>query len=258
MIYVDSHCHLNDEAFINNLDEIVNESKGNGVNAIVVVGYDLLSSIKATEIASKYDGVFATVGFHPENLDGINDGKLDEIKNLARNEKVIGIGEIGLDYHWYKEDKDHFIHKQWFIKQLKLADSLDLPVSIHAREATKDTLDILKEYAPKRKGVLHCYSGSIETMKELEKLGFYFGFDGPITYKNSITPKECVKAVDIDRILSETDSPYLTPVPFRGKANSPSYVRYIVCQMAILKEVPLDFMQEKIKDNFERLFHVKL
>ncbi|HBX25183.1 MAG TPA: hydrolase TatD [Firmicutes bacterium] len=258
MIYVDSHCHLNDEAFINNLDEIVNESKGNGVNAIVVVGYDLLSSIKATEIASKYDGVFATVGFHPENLDGINDGKLDEIKNLARNEKVIGIGEIGLDYHWYKEDKDHFIQKQWFIKQLKLADSLDLPVSIHAREATKDTLDILKEYAPKRKGVLHCYSGSIETMKELEKLGFYFGFDGPITYKNSITPKECVKAVDIDRILSETDSPYLTPVPFRGKANSPSYVRYIVCQMAILKEVPLDFMQEKIKDNFERLFHVKL
>ena len=258
MIYVDSHCHLNDEAFINNLDEIVNESKGNGVNAIVVVGYDLLSSIKATEIASKYDGVFATVGFHPENLDGINDGKLDEIKNLARNEKVIGIGEIGLDYHWYKEDKDHFFQKQWFIKQLKLADSLDLPVSIHAREATKDTLDILKEYAPKRKGVLHCYSGSIETMKELEKLGFYFGFDGPITYKNSITPKECVKAVDIDRILSETDSPYLTPVPFRGKANSPSYVRYIVCQMAILKEVPLDFMQEKIKDNFERLFHVKL
>ena len=258
MIYVDSHCHLNDEAFINNLDEIVNESKGNGVNAIVVVGYDLLSSIKATEIASKYDGVFATVGFHPENLDGINDGKLDEIKNLARNEKVIGIGEIGLDYHWYKEDKDHFIQKQWFIKQLKLADSLDLPISIHAREATKDTLDILKEYAPKRKGVLHCYSGSIETMKELEKLGFYFGFDGPITYKNSITPKECVKAVDIDRILSETDSPYLTPVPFRGKANSPSYVRYIVCQMAILKEVPLDFMQEKIKDNFERLFHVKL
>ncbi|HAS55993.1 MAG TPA: hydrolase TatD [Firmicutes bacterium] len=258
MIYVDSHCHLNDEAFINNLDEIVNESKGNGVNAIVVVGYDLLSSIKATEIASKYDGVFATVGFHPENLDGINDGKLDEIKNLARNEKVIGIGEIGLDYHWYKEDKDHFIQKQWFIKQLKLADSLDLPVSIHAREAIKDTLDILKEYAPKRKGVLHCYSGSIETMKELEKLGFYFGFDGPITYKNSITPKECVKAVDIDRILSETDSPYLTPVPFRGKANSPSYVRYIVCQMAILKEVPLDFMQEKIKDNFERLFHVKL
>ncbi len=258
MIYIDSHCHLNDEAFINDLDEIINESKGNGVNVIVVVGYDLPSSIKAVEIAPKYDGVFATIGFHPENLDGINDGKLDEIKNLASNKKVIGIGEIGLDYHWYKEEKDRFIQKQWFIKQLKLADSLDLPVSIHAREATKDTLDILKEYAPKRKGVLHCYSGSIETMKELEKLGFYFGFDGPITYKNSITPKECVKAVDVNRILSETDSPYLTPVPFRGKVNSPSYVRYVVSQMAFLKEVPLDFMQEKIKDNFERLFHVKL
>lgn len=258
MVYIDSHCHLNDEAFASNVEEVIKDSNKNGVKALVVVGYDLASSLKAIEIASNHDGVFACIGFHPENLEGVDDSKLEKIKRLSSNKKVIAIGEIGLDYHWYKDEKDHIYQKQWFIKQLKLADELDLPVSIHAREATKDTLDILKEYAPKRKGVLHCYSGSVETMKELEKIGFYFGFDGPITYKNSIVPKECVKAVNIDRILSETDSPYLTPVPFRGKTNSPAYIPYIVEQMSVLKEVPLDFMQEKIKDNFERLFHVKL
>lgn len=258
-MYLDSHCHLNDERLVANVDEIISSSFKAGVTTLLVVGYDMDSSLKAIEIASKHNGVYAAIGFHPENLESISDDELGKIKELAiNNKKVIAIGEIGLDYHWYKEEKDRENQKIWFIKQLRLADELNLPVSIHARDAIQDTYDILKRYTPKAKGVLHCYSGSTEMLKELEKLGFYFGFDGPITYKNSIVPKECVKAVSIDRILSETDSPYLPPVPFRGKTNSPEYIPYIVRQMSELREISLDFLCKKIQDNFFKLFHVKL
>lgn len=258
-MYLDSHCHLNDERLVANVDEIISSSFKAGVTTLLVVGYDMDSSLKAIEIASKHNGVYAAIGFHPENLESISDDELGKIKELAiNNKKVIAIGEIGLDYHWYKEEKDRENQKIWFIKQLRLADELNLPVSIHARDAIQDTYDILKRYTPKAKGVLHCYSGSTEMLKELEKLGFYFGFDGPITYKNSIVPKECVKAVSIDRILSETDSPYLPPVPFRGKTNSPEYIPYIARQMSELREISLDFLCKKIQDNFFKLFHVKL
>ena len=257
-MYLDSHCHLNDEKLIENVDEIVSSSFKAGVTTLLVVGYDIDSSLKAIDIASRHNGVYAAIGFHPENLEGISDEELNKIKELAKNsKKVIAIGEIGLDYHWYKEERDRENQKEWFIKQLRLADELNLPVSIHARDAIQDTYDILKKYTPKVKGVLHCYSGSTEMLKEFEKIGFYFGFDGPITYKNSIVPKECVKAVSIDRILSETDSPYLPPVPFRGKTNYPEYIPYIVRQMSELREVSLDFLCKKIQDNFFKLFHVK-
>lgn len=257
-MYLDSHCHLNDEKLIENVDEIVSSSFKAGVTTLLVVGYDMDSSLKAIDIASRHNGVYAAIGFHPENLEGISDEELNKIKELAKNsKKVIAIGEIGLDYHWYKEERDRENQKEWFIKQLRLADELNLPVSIHARDAIQDTYDILKKYTPKVKGVLHCYSGSTEMLKEFEKIGFYFGFDGPITYKNSIVPKECVKAVSIDRILSETDSPYLPPVPFRGKTNYPEYIPYIVRQMSELREVSLDFLCKKIQDNFFKLFHVK-
>lgn len=257
-MFLDSHCHLNDEKFTDSIDEVVSSSFKAGVTILLVVGYDMDSSLKAIEIASKHNGIYAAVGFHPENLEGVSDEKLNQIKELAiNNEKVIAIGEIGLDYHWYKEERDRENQKEWFIKQIRLADELNLPVSIHARDAIQDTFDILKKYTPKAKGVLHCYSGSVEMLKEFEKLGFYFGFDGPITYKNSIAPKDCVKTVSIDRILSETDSPYLPPVPFRGKTNYPEYIPYIVKQMSELKEVSLDFLCKKIQDNFFKLFHVK-
>ncbi|MCI7058776.1 MAG: TatD family hydrolase [Mollicutes bacterium] len=258
MNFVDSHCHLNDERFKDNVDEVVASSFKAGVTTILVVGYDLESSLKAIEIASRHEGVYAAIGFHPENLENVSDDNLNKIKELCKNPKVIAIGEIGLDYHWYKEQKDRDNQKIWFIKQLKMADELDLPVSIHCREAVQDTFDILKEYTPQAKGVLHCYSGSVEMMKEFEKLGYYFGFDGPITYKNSIVPKQCVKEVSIDRILSETDCPYLPPVPFRGQTNYPEYIPYIVRQMSEIKEISLDILSKKIQDNFNKLFHVKL
>lgn len=257
MNFVDSHCHLNDERFKDNVDEVVASSFKAGVTTILVVGYDLESSLKAIEIASRHEGIYAAIGFHPENLENVSDDNLNKIKELCKNPKVIAIGEIGLDYHWYKEQKDRDNQKIWFIKQLKMADELGLPVSIHCREAIQDAFDILKEYTPQAKGVLHCYSGSVEMMKEFEKLGYYFGFDGPITYKNSIVPKQCVKEVSIDRILSETDCPYLPPVPFRGQTNYPEYIPYIVRQMSEIKEISLDILSKKIQDNFNKLFHVK-
>jgi TatD DNase family protein len=142
---------------------------------------------------------------------------LAQIETLAKDPKAIAIGEIGLDYHWYKEAKDHEKQKEWFIKQIDMANRLNLPICIHARDATQDTYDLLKAHPVKRSGNLHCYSGSTEMLPLFAKLGFYFGFDGPITYKNSLVPKANVKACPADRLLSETDSPYLTPTPFAGR-----------------------------------------
>ncbi len=258
-MYLDSHCHLNEERFENQVDEIYKNAINAGVFPMVVIGWDLESSKKAVAIAEKYEHVYSAVGFHPENLENVSDEALLEIEKLARSsKKVIAIGEIGLDHHWFKDPKDHANQIIWFIKQIELANKLDLPISIHGREASGDILKVLKEHKVNRSGVLHCYSGSVETLKELSTLGFYFGFDGPITYKNAKEPKACVQACPIDRILSETDCPYLPPVPLRGTTNVPANIPYIVKMMAELKEIPVEHMVEHIKENFERLFLVKL
>ena len=253
----DSHMHLNDERFLGREEEVVSEAKDAGVPLLFCAGYDLASSRKAVELAERFPGVYAFVGFHPENLEGVSEEALEEIASLAKSKKVVGIGEIGLDYHWFKDPGDHEKQKTWFARQIDLANALGLPVSIHAREAYGDLLLFLKEHPIEKGGVLHCYSGSPEMMREFAKLGLYFGFDGPITYKNAVTPKECVKACPLDRILVETDSPYLPPVPFRGKENGPKYIPYIAREMASLKGMELDDLAEKLNENLNRLFHVK-
>lgn len=253
----DSHMHLNDERFLGREEEVVSEAKEAGVPLLFCAGYDLASSRKAVELAERFPGVYAFVGFHPENLEGVSEEALNEIAELAKSPKVVGIGEIGLDYHWFKDPKDHEIQKAWFIRQIDLANHLHLPVSIHARDAYGDLLPLLKEHPIKRSGVLHCYSGSPEMMREFAKLGLYFGFDGPITFKNAITPKECVKACPLDRILVETDSPYLTPTPFRGQENGPKYIPYIARQMAEIKGIDERELEEALNENLYRLFHVK-
>ena len=253
----DSHMHLNDERFLGREEEVVSEAKEAGVPLLFCAGYDLASSRKAVELAERFPGVYAFVGFHPENLEGVSEEALEEIASLAKSPKVVGIGEIGLDYHWFKEEKDHQNQKVWFARQIDLANALGLPVSIHARDAYGDLLPFLKEHPIEKSGVLHCYSGSVEMIKEFAKLGLYFGFDGPITYKNAVTPKECVKACPLDRILVETDSPYLPPVPFRGKENGPKYIPYIAREMASLKGMELDDLAEALNENLNRLFHVK-
>ncbi len=257
MKYLDSHCHINDDALYPIRDEVISRAKEAGVDKILIIGWDVESSKKAVAIAREYEGVYAAVGIHPENLDGDLDEALKEIEELASDDKVVAIGEIGLDYHWFHETNHREKQKIWFIKQIELANKLNLPISIHAREAIGDLLDILKKHPVNRSGVLHCYSGSPESLKEFAKLGFYFGFDGPITYKNAVEPKESVKTCPTDRILTETDSPYLTPVPFRGKRNEPAYIPHILAQMASLKEADEAFMAEQVEKNFERLFFVE-
>ena len=257
MKYLDSHCHINDDDLYPIRNEVISRAREAGVGYILVIGWDVESSKKAISIAHEFEGVYAAVGIHPENLEGINEQSLLEIEELAKDEKVIAIGEIGLDYHWFKDPKDHENQKTWFVRQIELANKLHLPISIHAREAIGDLLDILKNHPLERSGVLHCYSGSPESLKEFAKLGFYFGFDGPITYKNAKEPKESVIACPIDKILTETDSPYLPPVPHRGERNESSYIPLILAQMAALKEADESFMAEQVKENFERLFSVK-
>lgn len=254
---LDSHCHINDEALYPDRANIIKEAKERGVTEFLVVGWDIESSRKAIEIANEFEGVYAAIGIHPENLYDASEENLNVIKELSKDKKVVAIGEIGLDYHWFKEMEHREKQKEWFIKQIDLANELGLPISIHGRDASQDIYNILKEHPVKNGGVLHCYSGSKEMLKEFAKLKLYFGFDGPVTFKNAVEPKECVKECPLDRLLSETDSPYLTPVPYRGKTNYPKYIKEIVEQIASLKESDTTTIESQIKTNFEKLFHVE-
>ena len=254
---LDSHCHLNDDGLFEERAEVIKRANEAGVSLMLCVGWDLESSKKAVQIAHEFDCVYAAVGFHPENLESISDKALNEVKELAKDEKVVAIGEIGLDYHWFKDPKDHENQKVWFIKQIDLANELNLPLSIHARDASEDTYEILKAHPAKAGCVLHCYSGSPEMLERFSKLDCYFGFDGPITYKNAIEPKENVKKCPIDRILTETDSPYLSPVPYRGKKNEPKNIKEILETMAELRSISQKDMEIAVENNFRRLFHYK-
>ncbi|MCQ2911915.1 MAG: TatD family hydrolase [Bacilli bacterium] len=253
---LDSHCHIDDDKLIEERAEVIKNAKEAGVNLIMTLGTDLESSKSCVKIANEFEGVYAAVGFHPQNLENVSDKALEEIKELAKDKKVIAIGEVGLDYHWFKDPKDREFQKVWFNKQIEIANELNLPLSIHARDAEQDTYDLLKNNFPKAGCVLHCFSGSTEMMEQYLKLGAYIGFDGPITYKNSITPKENVRRCPLDRILTETDSPYLAPVPHRGERNEPKYIPLILEEMAQLKGLSKEEMERVVFENFERLFKV--
>lgn len=251
---IDTHCHLNDEQLLTTASQSIEAAIANGVSKIICIGWDLESSKTAVELAHKYDAVFAAVGFHPENLENISEDALLEIEKLAKEDKVVAIGEIGLDYHWFKEESEHANQKIWFIKQIELANKLGLPVSIHARDASQDTYDLLTEHPIENGFVLHCYSGSPEMMERFAKIGAYFGFDGPVTFKNSITPKECVKACREDRLIVETDSPYMAPTPFRGRMNEPKYIPVILEKIAEIRGISLKEASDITDRNAHELF----
>ena len=232
----DSHCHYNDEKFEQDRDEIITQNLNEISNAIVA-GYNTESSKKAVDIANKYKELYAIVGISPNDVDDCqgdvlfgnlvtSHAPLAEIEELAKNEKVVGIGEIGLDYYWNKENKE--LQKEVFIKQIELANKLDLPIVIHTREAVMDTIEILKTNPVNKKGVFHCCPMNVELIKEAVKLGFYISFSGNITFKNAKNAEKCIKEVPIEKQLIETDSPYMTPEPYRGKRNDPRK-SYICC-----------------------------
>ena len=256
MKIIDTHCHLNDETLFNQLDEVISRAQKSGVEKMIVVGWDKNSSELAVKLANEYPFIYAVIGFHPENIFDINDEILYETLNLYKNPKVVGIGEIGLDYHWTKEPEKRELQKEYFIKQIEFANKVGLPISIHSREAFADTLEILKNHPPKHSGVMHCYSGSVENLKEIINLNLYIGLDGPVTFSNAKTPKEVAAEVPLERLVVETDSPYLSPHPLRGTVNEPSNICLVVDAIADLRQLSKKHLLDALYNNSCELFNL--
>ena len=252
-MYFDTHAHYDDDAFNSDREETLKQVFASGVELIVDPGCDLESSRKAIELAEKYNGIYAAVGFHPEELSDYSAEKLDAIEALAKHEKCVAVGEIGLDYYWDDTHKQQ--QKELFRAQLELALRLDKPVIIHDREAHRDSLEIVCDH-PGLRGVFHCYSGSVEMAKELLKRGWYLGFDGPLTYKNARKAVEVLEICPLDRILIETDSPYLSPVPMRGKRNDSRNLAYIIQKIAEIKDMSSVDAARITLENGKRLFSI--
>ena len=252
MELLDSHAHYNDEKFEEDREEVLEEIYKSGVTKLVNAGYSVESSKKAVEIANTHNFIYSTVGISPNDIENYKKQDLKEIKELAQNKKVVAIGEIGLDYYWNKENKN--LQKEVFIDQIKLANELELPIVIHTREAIYDTLEILKNNICIKKGVFHCCPFNVDLVREGLKLGFYISFAGPTTFKNSKNAAEIINMVPLDRILIETDSPYLSPEPFRGKRNDSRNVKYIAQKIAEVKQISIEEVAKATYDNAKRIF----
>lgn len=242
---IDTHCHLSKETY-ENLDEIINNMNG----IMITSGCDDKSNIEVLELVKKYKNVYGTIGIHPENLDDINSDSFKYIENNIKNEKIVAIGEIGLDYHYTKDNMNK--QKEVFEYQVKLAETLNIPIVVHSRDAIQDTYDILKKY--KVKGTIHCFNSSLEMAKEFIKLGYKIGVGGVLTFKNSKKLQEIVKELDLENIILETDSPYLTPEPFRGKQNNPSNVYYVALKIAKIKNMSIEEVLEITNKNAIELY----
>ncbi len=252
-MYFDTHAHYDSGAFNADREAVLSALPEAGVSLVVNPGCEVSSSETAIALAGRFAHVYAAVGIHPEDMGDMAEGDLDRIAQLARHEKCVAIGEIGLDYYWDASHKEE--QKALFVRQLDMALALDLPVIVHDREAHGDCLDIVRRYESLR-GVFHCYSGSVEMAEELLRRGWYLGFDGPITYKNARKALEVLEICPLDRILIETDSPYLTPVPNRGKRNDSRNLVYITEKIAEVKGLTVDEIAAATMENGKRLFGI--
>lgn len=235
----DTHAHYDDEAFDNDRDSLLNSLAGQGIEAVVNIGASIQSTKNTLELMKKYPFVYGAVGVHPNEVGELNEHLMDWLKHIAGEEKVVAIGEIGLDYYWNEPEPE--IQKQWFVRQLVLAREVKLPVVIHSRDAAKDTLDIIKaERAGELGGVIHCFSYGVELAREYLNMGFYLGIGGVLTFSNGKKLKEVVAYMPMDRIVLETDCPYLSPVPFRGRRNSSLNLPYVVEAISQIKGVPAE------------------
>ncbi len=288
----DSHAHYNDEKFNEDRQEVINQVYNSGVTNLICAGYSLESSKEAVKIANEYDFIYATVGVSPNDIPMNTENEMTEfqeknekeiikcqsetknkqdnnkfnfeeeltkqlaqIRKLATQKKVVAIGEIGLDYYWNKDNKEN--QKLAFCKQIELANELELPIVIHTREAVYDTLDILKnQISPIKKGVFHCCPLNLDLIREGVKLGFYISFAGPITFKNSKNAEETIKAVPLDRILIETDSPYLAPEPKRGTRNNSTNVKYIAEKIADVRKIDIKEVAKITYENARKIFEI--
>ncbi len=256
--YFDSHAHYDDSKFDEDRKEIIQKMYDEGVTKIISAGYNLESSKYASKLTSEYDFIYTTCGISPNDIpEGEKEfyKELIEIKELTKNERCVAIGEIGLDYYWNKENKEY--QKRAFIEQINLANEVDLPIVIHSRDAISDTLEILKNNKVNRKGVFHCCMLNRELVKEALKLGFYISFAGPVTFKNSKNAQEIIKMVPNERFFIETDSPYLSPEPNRGKRNDSRNLKYIVEKIAKEKDIDIEKVAEISYKNAVEFFRIK-
>lgn len=249
-MFVDTHCHLDDEKFAQFLT-----AKDLGLDKVkvaITMGCNLKGSVDCKNLSEKFDNLYFGAGFHPGNQKDYNKQDFISLKELFSHPKCVAVGEIGLDYHWEPFDKQK--QSDLLILQLDLADKLDLPVSLHSRDSTLDMINVLKSFSPKSRGVMHCFSGSKETAKILLDLGYYISFAGTLTFKNAVNLKEVASYVPMDRILTETDSPYLAPHPLRGTLNSPSNIGIICDTLAQIKGVSIEEMAKTVYQNTKTLF----
>ena len=248
--WIDSHAHIFSKEFNEDINQVIENAKENDIARIMVICSDLNEVEQALEL-SKKDKLFkVATGIHPCDQKTLTQSDWELFLKYAHDENIVAIGEIGLDYYWEKDN--HKSQQELFIKQIELAEKLNKPIIVHSRDALQDTFDIMKNY--KVKGVLHSYSGSIEMAKEFTKLGYYISLAGPVTFKNAVKPKEVATLVDIDKLLIETDCPYLTPVPFRGKRNEPMYVKHTGKYVAQLRNMDEKDLQKQLGVNYDNLF----
>lgn len=250
---IDTHTHINciDDFSI---DEILKNASDNGVEKLIVPSAYASDIDIVAELASKYENVYGLLGVHPSEVKDWTDDLIDKIKECAKSPKIVGIGEIGLDYYWDKSFND--LQKEVFIKQINLANELNFPISVHDREAHKDSFDILTEFNKNSIVIMHCFSGSVEFMHECVKQGWYIAVGGVVTFKNAIKMKEVAKEVPLDKLLIETDAPYLTPVPYRGKTNQPAYVKYVAEEIANLRNTSFEEINEQTTKNAKLVFKI--
>jgi len=256
--FIDVHCHLTGDEYaaVGGVEETVKRAIDEGVTTLICSGFDIPSSEAAARLADKFPQVYFCAGYHPSELKKYADGDLERLKELCQADKCVAVGEIGLDYH-FEDNPPREMQKEFFIRQLTLAAELNLPVVVHSRDAAQDTLQLLTENQTllKRGGLMHCYSYSAEMVKPFADLGLYFSFGGPCTFKNAKKTVESVAAVSQDRLLTETDCPYLTPEPYRGTfPNQPKNIPFVLRRLAAIREVDEQTLQTAVLDNAQKLF----
>lgn len=250
----ETHAHYDDEAFAEDREMLLAELPGKGIGRVVNIGASLTSCETTLKLMEKYPHIYGAIGIHPSETAELNEENFSRLKTWCMHEKCVAVGEIGLDYHW--PEPERAIQKKWFIRQLELARELKLPVVIHSRDAAKDTVDIMKEqHAEEMGGIIHCFSYTKETAKLFLDMGFYFGIGGVITFKNAKKLKEAVEFIPLEKIVVETDSPYLAPEPNRGKRNNSLNLPYIIDEIAAIKQVPREEVEKITWENAEKIYN---
>ncbi len=255
-MFIDSHAHLDDPRFDQDRENVIESLREDGVDVVINIGADKESSLSTLGLARKYDNIYAVAGVHPHSASELEEDGLDWLREIAKEEKVVAIGEIGLDFYYDNSPRD--IQRKWFKAQLQLAKELGLPVVIHTRDAAKETYDILKEAAAdgKLKVLMHCYSGSAEMAMDYARLGFYIALGGAVTFKNARVPREVASVIPLENLMIETDCPYMTPEPFRGKRNEPKLVNLVAEKIAEIKAMPVEELAKATADNARRFFRL--